>query len=76
MMTTLAYIGTAVVSCGVGIAGCAMFLTRPYWAAVRDRADLITALFNAGSSLKAAGRAEEAAAAFGIAKRIREVSGC
>ncbi|MGY4224405.1 hypothetical protein ACVMIH_001766 [Bradyrhizobium sp. USDA 4503] len=71
-MTLLGYIGTAVFSLGTGVAFCALFLVKPYWRAVRDRGDLMLALFNAGSSLKAAGRAEEAATAFGIAKRVED----
>lgn len=75
-MTALGYIGTAVVSGGVGFLICATFFTRAYWDAISDRADLLLALFNAGSSLKAAGRAEEAALAFGVAKRVQETSAC
>ncbi|MCW2195100.1 hypothetical protein AB7M45_007871 [Bradyrhizobium elkanii] len=75
-MTELGYVGTAVVFTGVGFLICSAFFTRAYWAAIRDRGDLMLALFNAGSSLKAAGRAEEAALAFGVAKRVQETSAC
>ncbi|MGY3482301.1 hypothetical protein ACVW1C_000184 [Bradyrhizobium sp. USDA 4011] len=75
-MTELAYVGTAIAFTGVGFVVSATFFTRPYWDAVRDRGDLLLALFNAGSSLRAAGRAEEAAQAFGVAKRIQETSAC
>ncbi|PDT77237.1 hypothetical protein [Bradyrhizobium sp. C9] len=73
-MTELSYVATAIAFTGVGIVVCATFSTRAYWDAVRDRGDLLLALFNAGSSLKAAGRAEEAAQAFGIAKAVQERS--
>ncbi|UFX42133.1 hypothetical protein HAP47_0023010 [Bradyrhizobium sp. 41S5] len=73
-MTELAYVGTAIAFTGVGFVVSATFFTRPYWDAVRDRGDLLLALFNAGSSLQAAGRAEDAANAFRIAKAVQERS--
>ncbi|SEB96224.1 hypothetical protein [Bradyrhizobium erythrophlei] len=73
-MTELGYVATAIAFTGVGFLLCATFFTRAYWDAMRDRGELLLALFNAGSALKAAGRAEEAALAFGIAKKVQETS--
>lgn len=66
MLTTLSYIGTIIISAGVGFVLCTLWLASRYWELSGQRDRLAVGMSNASNTLRAAGLRADADRAFAV----------